>query len=130
MISIHCLAFLTCMFLPPSTLDEILSAVYAPDNPGAAALVVKGGDILLHKGYGLANMELGVPVTPETVFRVGSMSKFFTAAAIMMLKEEGKLDLDDEITRFLPDYPMQGRKIRCRILIFRPCKGGRSGYGI
>lgn len=117
MISIHTLAFVTCLLLPSSTLDEILSAVYAPDEPGAAVLVAKGGEILLHKGYGLANVEHGVPVTPESVFRVGSMSKFFTAAAIVMLKEEGKLELEDEITRFLPDYPMQGREIRIWHLI-------------
>ncbi|MFH1418223.1 MAG: serine hydrolase [Planctomycetota bacterium] len=100
-----------------ATMDKALSAIYPADEPGAAVLVVKGGAVVLRKGYGLANMEHNIPITPDSVFRVGSMSKFFTATAILMLVEQGKVSLDDEITRFLPDYPTHGEKITIKHLM-------------
>ena len=98
-------------------LDNHLSSIYAPSEPGVAALIAKDGEVILRKGYGLANLEHNIPITPETVFRVGSMTKFFTATAILMLEEEGKLRLDDEITRFLPEYPTHGAKITVKHLV-------------
>ncbi|MHC4209294.1 MAG: serine hydrolase [Planctomycetota bacterium] len=98
-------------------LDKVLSAQYPPNEPGAAVLVARNGKVVLREGYGLANMEHNVPITPEAVFRIGSMSKFFTATAILMLMEQGKLDLEDEITRFLPEYPTHEKKIRIKHLI-------------
>lgn len=98
-------------------LDEMMTSVYKPDAPGAALIAIRNGQVILRKGYGLANLELGVPVAPEMVFRLGSISKQFTAVAILMLAEEGKLTLDDEVTKFLPDFPMHGQRITIKHLL-------------
>jgi CubicO group peptidase (beta-lactamase class C family) len=97
--------------------DGILAANYPAGEPGASALVVRDGKILLRKGYGLANLELLVPVKPEMVFELGSVTKQFTGAAVLMLAERGKLSLDDEITRWLPDFPTHGQKITVEQLL-------------
>jgi CubicO group peptidase (beta-lactamase class C family) len=91
--------------------DRLFSQTYPADEPGAAVLVAKGGQVLLRKGYGLANVELGVPIQPDMVFELGSITKQFTAAAILLLQERGRLSVDDEIIKYLPDYPTHGRKI-------------------
>jgi len=100
-----------------SQIDKLLTGVYKPDGPGAAVLVKKHGQVILRKGYGLANLELNVPVEPDMIFRLGSITKQFTAVAILMLAEEGKLSLQDEITKFLPDYPTQGKKFTVEHLL-------------
>lgn len=84
---------------------RVLEYAYPADEPGAAALVARDGDVLYRGAAGLADLELGVPLEPGMVFEIGSITKQFTAAAIMMLAEEGKLGLDDPLTKFLPDYP-------------------------
>lgn len=84
---------------------------------GLAIAVARRGEVLLERGYGMADLEHEVPVTERTVFRLGSITKQFTAAAVMKLVEEGKLSLDDELTRFLPDYPTGGRRITVRHLL-------------
>lgn len=76
--------------------------------PALAVAVMRGTEIVLAKGYGLADVALGVPATPTTVFEVGSITKQFTAAAIMRLVERGLIDLEEPITTYLPDYPTQG----------------------
>lgn len=73
---------------PPAAMDREMSAVYQPDNPGAAVVVVKSGQVIFRKGYGMANLELQVPMKPEMVFRLASVTKQFTAVAIMMLVEQ------------------------------------------
>jgi CubicO group peptidase (beta-lactamase class C family) len=73
--------------------------------PGIALLVMKDGQIERAKGYGFSNVELQVPVKPETIFQSGSMGKQFTAMAVMMLAEQGKLSIDDPLTKFFPDAP-------------------------
>jgi D-alanyl-D-alanine carboxypeptidase len=98
-------------------LEELLQDIYPPDGPGAAVIVIKNGEVLLRRGYGLANLELDVPIEPHMVFRIGSVTKQFTGMAILMLLKQGKLSLDDEITRFLPDYPTQGHKITIEHLL-------------
>ena len=98
-------------------MEELLSATYPPGEPGAAVLVLKEGQALLRKGCGMANLELGVAVAPEMVFRLGSITKQFTAVCILMLLEQGKLALEDEIGRFLPDFPTQGRKVTVEHLL-------------
>ncbi len=80
-------------------------------------IVVREGKVLLRKGYGKANLELGVPVEPDMIFRLGSITKQFTAVAVLMLAEQGKLSLDDDITKFLPDYPTKGQKITIEHLL-------------
>jgi D-alanyl-D-alanine carboxypeptidase len=79
--------------------------------PGLAVVVMRGPDVVLARGYGVADVANDRPATPETPFEIGSITKQFTAAAIMRLVEEGLVGLDDPITDFLPDYPMQGRTV-------------------
>src|SRR5215218_277568 len=97
--------------------DQLLAAAYAADQPGAAALVMRDGKVVLRKGYGMANLELGVPVSPDMVFELGSITKQFTAASILLLQERGQLRVEDEITRYLTDYPTHGQKITVENLL-------------
>lgn len=99
------------------SIDEIINQVYKPGEPGAAVIVVKDGKVVHRKGYGMANLELGVPVEPDMIFRIGSITKQFTAVAILMLAEQGKLSLEDDLTKFLPDYPTKGTKITVEHLL-------------
>jgi CubicO group peptidase (beta-lactamase class C family) len=85
--------------------------------PGLALLVSRNGQPIRTQGYGLANVELQVPVKPETVFQSGSMGKQFTATAIMMLVEEGKIGLEDTITKFFPDAPAAWKDVTVRELL-------------
>jgi CubicO group peptidase (beta-lactamase class C family) len=80
-------------------------------------LVARDGRVLMRKAYGMADLELGVPMRPEHVLRLGSITKQFTAVGVLMLVEEGKVSLGDEITKFFPDYPTQGRHITVEHLL-------------
>jgi D-alanyl-D-alanine carboxypeptidase len=95
--------------LGPARADEVDNYLEAQMRqlhlPGLAVAVVRDGRVVKSKGYGLANVELNVPATEETVFEIGSITKQFTSAAIMMLVEEGKVDLDEKITRYLTGVP-------------------------
>jgi len=79
--------------------------------PGLSVLVSKGGQIVRAEGFGLSNVELQVPVKPETVFQSGSMGKQFTATAVMMLVEEGKVGLDDPLTKYFSDAPASWKEV-------------------
>jgi CubicO group peptidase (beta-lactamase class C family) len=98
-------------------IDRTLASAFHEDGPGAAIIAAKEGEIILRKGYGLADLELGVPVEPHMVFRVASLTKEFTAALILQLVEEGIVSLDDEITDFIPDYPVQGNRVTIEHLL-------------
>lgn len=90
------------------------------DNKKVAAYsvaIVKDGDLALARGYGWADLENDVPASAETVYRLGSITKQFTALAVMQLVEQNKLSLDDELTKFLPDYPTAGHKVTVRHLL-------------
>ena len=84
---------------------------------GIAAAVVRGNDTLLFKGYGKANVEWSIPMPVDAMFEIGSITKQFTAVAILQLRDEGKLSLDDEITKWLPDFDMRGNKVTLRRLL-------------
>ncbi len=86
-------------------IHQLVSPCFLPDAPGAAILAVRGDQVIFRQAYGMANLELGVHMQPEMIFRLGSITKQFTAVSILMLLEEGKLSLDDPVTRFLPDFP-------------------------
>lgn len=90
-----------------STADRVDSMMsdYAGDGPGAALLVVRDGEPVLRRGYGLADVEARVAVTPATRFRLASVSKQFTAAAILLLAQDGALSLDDPLRKWLPSLP-------------------------
>ena len=97
--------------------DQLLAAAFPAYQPGAAVLVVHDGEVVLRKGYGMADLELGVPVAPDMVFEVGSVTKQFTAASILLLQERGKLRVEDEVTKYLPDYPTHGETITINHLL-------------
>ena len=99
------------------SLAAILAAAYSPDAPGAAALVARGDSVIFLGAAGMADLELVVPLAPDMVFEIGSITKQFTAAAIMMLAEEGKLSIDDPITTHLSDYPAYGNGITIEHLL-------------
>ena len=100
------------------SVDEHVAAELPKQRiPGLALGVYRDGEIVKAKGYGLANVELSVPVHPDTIFQSGSMGKQFTATAIMMLVEEGKLSLDDSITKYFPEAPPSWRNIKIRNLL-------------
>lgn len=87
-------------------LDDYIRAQMAHRHiPGLSLAVVKDGKVLVTKGYGTANLELHVPVTPETVFEIGSLTKPFTAIALMMLVEQGKIRLEDRLTQYIEGLP-------------------------
>jgi CubicO group peptidase (beta-lactamase class C family) len=92
---------------PPSdAIDAFVEAEMARQHiPGLALAIVQGGTVTKARGYGLANVEHDVPVTPETIFQSGSVGKQFTAALVMSLVEEGKLGLDDPLRKHFPDTP-------------------------
>ena len=85
--------------------------------PGLSLAVIRDGRTIVAKGYGLANVEHQIPVKPETVFQSGSIAKQFTATAVMILVEEGKLSLDDKITKYFPDAPETWKPITVRHLL-------------
>jgi D-alanyl-D-alanine carboxypeptidase len=98
-------------------IEAVLKAAFPATGPGAAVIVVKDGKVLARQAYGMASLELGVPLRPDSVFRLGSVTKQFTAAGIMMLVEQGKLVLQDPIEKYLPGYPTQGHVITVEHLL-------------
>lgn len=84
---------------------------------GIVAAVVRGNDTLLYKGYGKADVEWDVPMPRDAVFELGSVTKQFTAVALLQLRDEGKLGLDDEITKWLPDFDTRGNRVTLRRLL-------------
>lgn len=98
-------------------LDKIFNDIFAADAPGGAVIVTRGGETLLRAGYGMADLEHGIPIEPDMVFRLGSITKQFTAVGIMMLAEEGKLSVDDDITQHLPGYPAPKTRVTIEHLL-------------
>jgi CubicO group peptidase (beta-lactamase class C family) len=94
-----------------SMIDEIIQRRVSADGPGVAVAVIRNGETIYKNGYGLANLEWGQPIGPDTLFGLGSVTKPFTAQAVLLLEQHGKLRFDDEITHYLPDAPTHGRQI-------------------
>ena len=92
-------------------IDSVYASYSAPDAPGCAVGVFQNGRIVLEKGYGSANIEYDVPITGQTPFIMGSVSKQFTAAAIALLVEQGKIKLDDDVHEYVPELPDFGKRI-------------------
>jgi CubicO group peptidase (beta-lactamase class C family) len=97
--------------------DYVQAQMRARHIPGVSLAIIRDGKIVKTQGYGVANLELNVPATSATVFEIGSNTKQFTAAAIMMLVEEGKIRLDDKITKYFPDAPETWNGITIRHLL-------------
>jgi len=118
-----CLPMASAIATPPPSKAEV--ARYAQDfldhgiaaqGPGAAVLIARGDEVLYRGARGEASLELGVPLSPAQVFRIGSISKQFAAAGLLKLVERGKLSLDDPLAKFVPDYP-NGGNITVRMLL-------------
>lgn len=97
--------------------DSLFSSYARSDAPGLAVAVVRDGRVVLSRGYGMADLEHRIPITPSTVFDVASVSKQFAGLAIAMLVDEGKLSLDDDVRRFIPEMADFGRPITIRHLV-------------
>ena len=97
--------------------DRIISAGFKAQEPGGVVLVAQRGKIIYRKAFGMADVELNVPMKEEMVFNVASMTKQFTAVAVLQLAERGKLSLQDEVTKYLPEYPVNGRRITVENLL-------------
>jgi CubicO group peptidase (beta-lactamase class C family) len=94
--------------------DKVFAKWNRTDSPGCALGVYQDGKIVYKHGYGMANLNDDVTITPETVFHVASMSKQFTAAAILLLAQQGKLSIDDDVHKYIPELPDFGQKITLR----------------
>ncbi len=129
------LASLACPALAKPTSEELaprvdqLFAEYGASTPGCALGVVRDGGLVYSKGYGLASLELGVPLTPQTVLDIGSIAKQFTATAILLLAQDGKLSVDDNIRKLIPEMPDYGTPITLRHLLHHT-SGIRDYIGI
>lgn len=98
-------------------IDELFARFDRPDGPGASVAVIRDGTIVFKKGYGLAHLEEKIPAEKRTNFRLASVTKQFTAMAILILKERGALSYDDPLSQFFPDFPEIGKKITVRHLL-------------
>ena len=97
--------------------DALFQPWDSPESPGAAVLIVEKGEVVHARGYGMADLEHGAPITTRTVFDVASLAKQFAAMAVVMLAEEGVLDLDDDVRHHIPELPDFGETITLRHLI-------------
>lgn len=108
-------------------IDAIVEAPIAGGTvAGASVAVVRQGRTIVAKGYGKADLEWDVPTPADATYEIGSVTKQFTAAAILLLRDEGRLSLDDDVTKYLPDYPTQGHRIPLRRLLNHT--SGIKGY--
>ena len=103
---------------PNAKVDKLFSQWDRSDTPGAAIVVVQDGNVTYQRGYGSANLEAGTPITPQTVFDVASVAKQFAGFAVAMLVEEGKLSLDDDLRKYLPNVPDFGKPLTIRHLVY------------
>jgi CubicO group peptidase (beta-lactamase class C family) len=96
---------------------EAVTKAYVAPGPGCAVAVSLNGDTVFEKAYGLAEIEHGVPNTPQTIFESGSVAKQFTAAAVVLLQQDGKLRLDDPVRKYIPELPDYGAPLTIRHLL-------------
>jgi CubicO group peptidase (beta-lactamase class C family) len=97
--------------------DQVFAAFDKPDTPGCALGIVRDGEFIYKKAYGTASLELGVPLTPQSVFYMGSVSKQFTAASVVLAAEQGYLSLDDDVRKYVPELPSYGKTITLRQML-------------
>ena len=109
--------------------DSIFANFDKRDSPGCAVAVVNGGQPVFAKGYGMASLEHDLPITPTSAFYAASVSKQFTAFAVAMLAQQGKLSLDDDIRKWMPEVPDFGKTITVRHLIHHT-SGLRDYFGL
>jgi CubicO group peptidase (beta-lactamase class C family) len=107
--------------------DQIFSVYDKSGSPGCSLGVIRGGDFAYRKAYGLANLELEVPLSSQSVFYMGSVSKQFTAASVVLAAEKGYLSLDDDVRKYIPELPDYGHVITLRQMIHQT-SGFRDFY--
>jgi CubicO group peptidase (beta-lactamase class C family) len=103
--------FFTSFAFASTEYQQWLEEAYPANEPGAAMIVIKDNKVLFRSASGMADMELGVSLTSENVFRIASITKQFNAAGVLLLEGQGKLNVGDNIKKHLPGYPTQGHKI-------------------
>jgi CubicO group peptidase (beta-lactamase class C family) len=113
--------------VPAPKVDQIFSVYDKPGSPGCSLAVIRDGDFIYRKAYGSANLELGVPLSRQSVFYMGSVSKQFTAAAIVLAAEQGYLSLDDDVHKYIPELPDYGHVVTLRQMIHQT-SGFRDFY--
>jgi CubicO group peptidase (beta-lactamase class C family) len=127
LITVKLLAFFFCIYnlsavcqnvSQEQQIDQIFAEWDKPKTPGASVAIVKDGKIILEKGYGSANLEYNISNNPSTVFEIASVSKQFTAFAILLLEDQGKLSLDDDVRKFIPELPDFGNVITLKHLLY------------
>lgn len=121
------LAFICLLFLAlfvhskPQNYTKQIDAIFAhldkPTSPGCSVGIIENGHLLYTRGYGSSNLNYEIPIRPSTSFALGSVSKQFTAMGIAILQEEGKLNVNDDIRKYLPEMPYYGHKITISHLI-------------
>ena len=102
---------------PQIRIDSIFSTMATDVTPGCAVSVMRDGSPVYEQGYGMANLEYAVPITPTSIFHVASVSKHFTAMAVELLVNEGDVSWDDDIRTYVPEVPDFGSPITLRHLV-------------
>jgi CubicO group peptidase (beta-lactamase class C family) len=108
--------------------DQLFGQWDKPDSPGCALGVIRNGQFVYKRGYGMANLEYNIPISPTSIFEIASMSKQFTAMSIALLARQGKLSLDDDIRKYLPEMPQYQKPVTIRHLIHHT--SGIRDYGV
>ena len=98
--------------------DALFAQWNKPESPGCALAIIRDGRVVYKRGYGIANLEYDIPISSKTVFNIGSISKQFTAMSIAILARQGKLSLDDDIRKYLPEMPQYSAPVTIRQLIY------------
>src|SRR3954468_14958036 len=101
----------------PAKIDAIFARFARQDSPGCILGVSRAGKVVYEKAYGMADLERDVPITPASIFHVASISKQFTAMSILLLEQQGKLSIDDEVRKYIPELPDYGKRITLRHLL-------------
>jgi len=114
---VHPLATVAAIDGPSERLEELLRGTTQAESPGFSLAVIQHGKPVFEKGYGLANLEYDISVTPQTIYHVASVSKQFTAMAVVLLEEDGKLSLEDDVHKYLPELPDYGQPVTIRQLL-------------
>src|SRR5690606_13880646 len=102
---------------PEGKTDQLMLPANREDTPGRGILAMRDGNVLYQKGFGMASLTYGAPFTPQTPTNIGSTSKQFTAFAILLLQEEGKLHVDDDVRDYIPELPDFGQTVTIRHLL-------------
>ncbi|HLA63648.1 MAG TPA: serine hydrolase domain-containing protein, partial [Rhodothermales bacterium] len=114
---------------PEGRVDQLMAAHDGNDRPGGVVAVIRDGEVAFTRAYGLADMAHGIPNTPATLFNIGSVSKQFAGIFFAMMAEEGRLSLDDDVRRYLPELPDFGPTVTlCHLL--NHTSGYREVYGV